>query len=194
MYDLKKVIEANTNEGVIDFEKVMATVDNDYVNPIVAKKTDKGKLLNEAVATIVKDLGINGESVDDLKLYVKQISGSTDETKEELIKAQKELAEIKTNYEKEVEARTSLEQEATDKKKVELIKSLGITDEKQIKFYKWDFENSTSEEKDFETVVKEYAKENKVKITTPIVKDNFGYKESGELDISEAYAKLSKRK
>lgn len=194
MYDLKKVIEANTNEGVIDFEKVMATVDNDYVNPIVAKKTDKSKLLPEAVASIIKDLGIEGESVDDLKLYVKQVSGSTDETKEELLKITKERDKYKTDYDKEVETRTMLETEAKDKAKIDMIKSLGVEDEKTIKFLKWDFENSVTDEKDFDTVVKEYAKENKVKITTPIIKDNFGYQETGEIDISDAFANLTKHK
>ena len=39
MYDLKTIIEANTVDGVIDYEKVMGNVDSEYVNPIVAKKT-----------------------------------------------------------------------------------------------------------------------------------------------------------
>jgi len=97
MYDLKKVIEANTTDDVVDYTKVMESLDNEYVNPIVAKKTDKEKLSTEAVSHLVKELGLDGvESVDGLKLYVKQIGGTTDEAKEANIKltlANKELQE-----------------------------------------------------------------------------------------------------
>jgi len=72
MYDLKKVIEEFTVDGVVDYDKVMAKLDNDYVNPIVAKKTDESKLLPKAIAQVVSELGVEGESIDDLKLYVKK--------------------------------------------------------------------------------------------------------------------------
>ena len=187
MYDLKKVIDANTNDGVIDFEKVMATLDTDYVNPIVAKKTDKEKLLNETVSNLVKELGIDGESIDDIKLYVKKMGGSTDEIKEANIKLEKELAETKKLYEKEVESRTKVEADLKDKAQTDLIKSLGVTDEKAIKFLKWDLSSQVTEEKPFEQVVAEYAKENEITTTTKFIKDDFGAGGDKDLDITAAW-------
>lgn len=186
MYDLKTVIETNTKEGVIDFTTAMATLDSDYVNPIVAKKTDKDKLLSEAVANVVSQLGIEGNSVDDLKLYVKKMGGSTDEVKEENIKILKELENLKTEYNKEVESRTKMEQENKDKSQLELIKGLGISDEKQIRFLKWDLSQQVTDEKSFEQVVEEYAKNNEITTTTRIIKDEFGTNK-GAVDIGAAW-------
>jgi len=188
MYDLKKVIEANTNDGVIDYEKVMGEIDNSYVNPIIAKKTDKSKLMPEAVNEVIKGLGIEGESLDDLKLYVKKLGGSTDEAKEENLKLMKQVKELEEKYNIEVDTRSKLEKDAQDKKQLDLIKGLGITDEKQIEFFKWDFNNQVTEEKSFELVVEEYAKNNDVKTTTKFIKDDFGAGGSSkDLDIATAW-------
>jgi hypothetical protein len=193
MYDLKAVIEANTNEGVIDYEKVMAKLDSEYVNPIIAKKTDKEKLLKDAVTEVVKELGIEGESVDDIKLYVKKMGGSTDEIKEENLRLTKELEDTKKLYDQEVESRTKVENEIKEKTQLDLIKGLGVEDEKQIKFLKWDFQQQVTEDKTFEQVVEEYAKENEITTTAKFVKDTFGAKGDGKsMDIGEAWA--AKRK
>jgi len=187
MYDLKKVIEANTVEGVIDYDKVMGAVDTEYVNPIVAKKTDKEKLTNEAVSAIVQELGIDGKSIDDLKLYVKQMGGNTDEVKEANLLLEKSFKDLETKYNTEVDTRTKLELTQKEEAQTNLIKGLGITDEKQIKYLKWDFNNSVTEDKPFDTVVAEYAKENKLKTTQVFVKDEFGGGSSRTLDIGEAW-------
>lgn len=195
MYDLKKVIEANTVDGVVDYEKVMGTLDNDYVNPIVAKKTDKEKLSKEAVSNLVKELGIDGESIEDLKLYVKQMGGNTDEIKEANLALQKEYDKLKADYDLEVDTRTKLENETKETNQLNLIKGLGVTDEKQIKFLQWDFNSQVTEEKPFETLVEEYAKENKLKTNQRFVKDAFGSGGSNnDLDISEAFAAQNKRR
>jgi len=195
MYDLEKVIIANTKEGVVDFEKIMATLDNDYVNPIVAKKTDKEKLSKEAVSSLVKELGIDGESIEDLKLYVKQMGGNTDEIKEANIKLQKEFDELKGNYDLEVDTRTKLETATKETNQLNLIKGLGVTDEKQIKFLQWDFNNQVTDDKKFETLVEEYAKDNKLKTNTRFVKDDFGSTSSSkDIDITEAYERLKNKR
>jgi len=184
MYDLKAVIETNTKEGVIDFTAVMATLDSDYVNPIVAKKTDKDKLLSEAVADVVSQLGIEANSVDDVKLYIKKMGGSTDEVKEENIKISKELENLKTEYDKEVESRIKIEKDNKDKSQLALVKGLGIEDEEQVNFLKWKFTNQVTDEKTFDQVVAEYAKTNEITTTTKIIKDKFGPQGDGKsLDI-----------
>jgi len=193
MYDLKKLIEANTVEGVIDYDKVMGTLDNDYVNPIVAKKTDKEKLMPEVIANVVKELGIDGESIDDLKLYVKKMGGSTDEIKEANIKLELELKDIKAKYETEVETRTQLETKAKEEYQINKIKSLGNEDEEQVEFLKYKFNKQVTEEKDFDTVVAEYAKKNNVKTTTKFIKDDFG-KQSGEINLAEVWREKNKMK
>ena len=188
MYDLKAIIEANTVDGVIDYEKVMGDIDNGYVNPIVAKKSDKTKLIPEVTAQLIKELGVEGESIDDLKLYVKQMGGSTDEIKEAKLALDKKYKELEEKYNGEVETRTKYEQEKQEAHRNDLIKGLGITDEKQIEFLKWDFNRKVTEDKDFDTVVAEYAKENDVTTTTKFVKDTFGpTNNSKEIDIATAW-------
>ena len=195
MYDLKKVIDTHTTEGVIDFEKVMQVVDNDYVNPIIAKKTDKTKLLNEAVETVVKELGINGQSIDDIKLYVKKMGGSTDEIKEENLKLVKERDELLKKYEDEVSNHTKLLEETKLDKELNMIKNIGIQDADQVEFLHYKFNKQVSDEKTYEQVVAEYAKENKLKTTTKFVKDEFGNSgNSGDLDISAEVEKLNRRR
>lgn len=190
--DLKKVIEENTVDGVVDYEKVMATIDNDYVNPIVAKKTDKEKLLPEAIKEIVAQLGIEASSIDDVKLYVKKMGGSTDEFKEANIKLEKELAEYKANYEREVEARATLENETKTAKQINLVRSLGVTDDTELEFLHYKFNKAVTEEKPFETVVAEYAKENGVKTSTVFVKDDFS-NPTGTIDIGEVWKEQRKK-
>lgn len=192
MYDLKSIIESNTNDGVIDYEKVMASVDNDYVNPIVAKKTDKEKLYSEAVSTLVKELGIEGETVDDLKLYVKKMGGNTDEIKEANIQLDLKVKELQGLYDKEVEARTNIEKETQLSKQMEAIKGLGVTDPDQVEFLHYKFNKQVTEELPFDQVVTNYAKENKINTDAKFVKDTFGLGGEGGIDISEAYKKLRK--
>jgi len=174
MYDLKKVIEANTNEDTVDYEAIMATIDNDYVNPIVAKKADESKLMPKAINKVIEELGVDGESIDDLKLYVKKLGGSTDEVKEANIKLEREFKDLKKQYDEEVETRSKLEQETTKEKQYNAIKSLGVEDPDNIEYLHYKFNKAVTDEKDFNTIVQEYAKENDVKTTTRFVKDDFG--------------------
>jgi len=194
MYDLKSIIETNTVEGVVDYEKVMASVDNDYVNPIVAKKTDKEKLLNETVSTFVKELGIDGTTVDDVKLYIKQMGGNTDEIKEANIALDLKVKELQGLYDTEVETRTAVEKETLLSKQMESIKGLGVTDKDQLEFLHYKFNKQVTEELPFDTVVSNYAKENKVNTDTKFIKDTFGNDGAGGLDISEAFSKLRRKK
>jgi hypothetical protein len=188
MYDLKKVIEANTVDGVIDYEKVMGNVDSDYVNPIVARKTDKSKLLPEAVTEVINGLGIEGaNSVEDLKLYVKKLGGSTDEAKEANLKLELDFKSLQGKYDVEVENRTNLEKEAKTTNQFKLIKELGVEDKDNQEFLHFKLSKLVTDDKDFSTVVAEYAKENDVKTTTRFVKDDFGQSTSGTDDVGAAW-------
>jgi hypothetical protein len=198
MYDLKKVIEKNTNDGVIDYEAVMGTIDNDYVNPIVAKKADESKLLPKAVNQVINELGIDGETIDDLKLYVKKLGGSTDEIKEENLQLTKKLKEIESEFNQTKEAKAKLENDIKEKTQNDLlIQSLGIDTttkegQKQLEFYKWDFNRQVDDEKTFEDVVSGFVKENDIKTTTKFIKDDFGQGNSKDLDIGAAWAEKRK--
>ena len=188
MYDLKEVIKANTVDDVVDYVKVMELLDNDYVNPIVAKKTDKEKLSTEAVSNLVKELGLNGvESTEDLKLYVKKMGGSTDEAKEANILLNVALKELQGKYDGEVDIRTKLETVTKTTNEREAIKSLGIEDKDSIDFLHFKLSKLVTDDKDFNTVVAEYAKDKDiVKTATRFVKDDFG-STSNSVDIGAAW-------
>ena len=194
MYDLKTIIEANTVDGVVNYEKIMGSLDSDYVNPIVAKKTDKSKLLPEAVTEVIKGLGLeNAESVEDLKLYIKKMGGSTDEAKEANILLDLKVKELEEKYNGEVEARTQLEKTSKYNSEIDTIKSLGITDKDSIDFLHFKLSKLVTDDKDFNAVVAEYAKENDVKTTTRFIKDEFG-KASGAVDIGAAWKESRNRR
>jgi len=194
MYDLKAIIEANTQDGVTDFEKVMGSVDSEYVNPIIAKKTDKSKLLPEAVTEVIKGLGLeSAESIEDLKLYVKKLGGSTDEAKEANILLDLKVKELQGLYDKEVETRTGLEKKTKLSSEYDTIKALGIEDKDSVDFLHFKLSKLVTDEKDFNTVVAEYAKENDVKTTTRFIKDDFG-SNKGSIDIGEIWKEKNKRK
>jgi len=186
MYDLKEVITANTVDDVVDYVKVMELLDNEYVNPIVAKKTDKEKLSKEAVTSLVKELGIQGESVEDLKLYIKQMGGSTDEAKEANILLELALKELQGKYDGEVDIRTKLETVTKTTNERDAIKALGIEDKDSIDFLHFKLSKLVTDDKDFTKVVEEYAKEKDVKTTTRFIKDDFG-STSNSVDIGAAW-------
>ena len=187
MYDLKTIIEANTVDGVIDYEKVMGNVDSEYVNPIVAKKTDKSKLLPEAVTEVIKGLGLeSAESIEDLKLYVKKLGGTTDEAKEANILLDLKLKELQGKYDTEVETRTGLEKKTKLASEFDTIKALGIEDKDSVDFLHFKLSKLVTDDKDFNAVVAEYAKDNDVKTTTRFIKDDFGA-DKGSIDIGAAW-------
>jgi len=191
MYDLNAVIEANTVDEVVDFEKVMESLNNDYVNPIVAKKTDKEKLSKEAVSTLVKELGIDGDGIDAVKLYIKQMGGNTDEVKEANVSLTLQLKELQTNYDTEVETRTNLENKTKTENQITKIKALGDLDDDQVEFLSYKFNKLVTDDKDFDTVVAEYAKEKNVKTTTKFIKDDFS-SPKGSVDIGEVWREKNK--
>lgn len=68
-FNLERIIKRYTNDdGSIDYEGVMGEIDNNYVNPIVARnKPDSEELYAQVARDFLNDLGING--VEDLESF-----------------------------------------------------------------------------------------------------------------------------
>ena len=195
-FDIEKLIQQHTNDGEVDYTKINEELETQNRNIVVKEsKKEVEKLKDEQLTNLIKEIGVDGETIDDLKLYIKKLGGSTDEVKEQALKLEKDYNELKSKYEEEVENRTKLETAQKEKAELELIKGLGVTDEKQIKYLKWDLSQQVTEEKDFATVVEEYRKTNDITTTTKFIKDDFGsVKSTKDLDISEALKNKLKRK
>jgi hypothetical protein len=164
MKNIKSLIEQHTNdEGVIDYDSVETAV-NDEVNNIVAKNkpdTDKLKqdLHGEVAKEIIGGLGIEGESVDDLKLWAKKMAGNTDEFKETNIKLEQELESLKKQYEEVETAKNNIEQEYTNTQQLQKIKQLGVKDDETAEFVKFKLDKVVGEDKDFDTALDEFRNE-----------------------------------
>jgi len=164
MKNIKSLIEQHTNdEGVIDYDSVETAV-NDEVNNIVAKNkpdTDKLKqdLHGEVAKEIIGGLGIEGQSVDDLKLWAKKMAGNTDEFKETNIKLEQELDALKKQYEEVETAKNQIEQEYTTTQQLQKIKQLGVKDDETAEFVKFKLDKMVGDEKDFDTALDEFRNE-----------------------------------
>ena len=191
MKDLEKLLEANTNDGVIDFKKVEEIV-NEEINNIVAKKTDSEKLKGEALETVIAELGLeNVNNLDGVKTYLKKMGGNTDEIKEANLKLEAELEKTKEQLNLEMSTREKLEQETKKVTQLSKIAELGITG-KQAEFLIWDLNKSVDDKTTFDDLLGVYAKENKDTITTTkIVKDKFGIDDKTD-NIYEAWAEKRK--
>jgi hypothetical protein len=189
-FDIEKLIATHTNDGKVDYTKINEELEEQNRNIVVKEsKKEVEKLKGEQLSTIIKEIGIDGESLDDVKLYIKTLGGSTDEVKEQMLQLEKEKKDLQAKYDQEVKTRTELEETQREFKQTELIKSLGITDEKQIKFIKWDLSQQVSEDKTFEDVFNEFKEANKDDTTQIFIKDEFGGGDSKGLDIKSAFEK-----
>lgn len=164
MKNIKSLIEQHTNdEGVIDYDSVETAV-NDEVNNIVAKNkpdTDKLKqdLHGEVAKEIIGGLGIEGQTVDDLKLWAKKMAGNTDEFKETNIKLEQELESLKKQYEEVETAKNNIEQEYTNTQQLQKIKQLGVKDDETAEFVKFKLDKLVGDDKDFDTALDEFRNE-----------------------------------
>mgnify|MGYP001149811746 CR=1 FL=1 len=164
MKNIKSLIEQHTNdEGVINYDSVETAV-NDEVNNIVAKNkpdTDKLKqdLHGEVAKEIIGGLGIEGQTVDDLKLWAKKMAGNTDEFKETNIKLEQELESLKKQYEEVETAKNNIEQEYTNTQQLQKIKQLGVKDDETAEFVKFKLDKLVGDDKDFDTALDEFRNE-----------------------------------
>lgn len=177
MKDIKAIIEKHTDEeGVVDYAALEEAV-NSEINGIVAKnKPDteklKQELHGEVAKSIISGLGIEGETVDDLKLWAKKMGGSTDEFKEANIKLEQELEKVRNELEEIATAKQELETTLTTKERLGKIKELGVKDDDTAEFIKFKLDKLVSEDKDFDTALNEFKEESPTYFRTPSVTTN----------------------
>lgn len=177
MKDIKLFIENNTNdEGVIDYAALEEAINSD-INNIVAKNkpdTDKLKqeLHGEVAKSIISGLGIEGSTVDDLKLWAKKMGGSTDEFKEANIKLESELEKARQELNDTATAKKELERTVTNKEQLSRIKELGIKDDETAEFIKFKLDKLVGEDKDFDTALNEFKEQSPNYFRTPSVTSN----------------------
>lgn len=187
--DLQELVTQFTNEeGQVDWEKANESY-NEHINGIVtknvAKETEKAK--ESTLQTFISELGIEGKSLDDVKLWTKKMAGNTDEFKETNIKLEKELAEIKEKYDLTTSELNTLRQEMTNSAQLSKIKSLGV-DEEQAEFIHYKLSRQVTEEKGFDELFEEYAKEHEQE-TKPTTTNKFVKRNTGNDVIAESIQK-----
>jgi len=192
MKDIKAFIEKHTNEeGVVDYEALQETV-NSEINNIVAKNkpdTDKLKqeLHGEVAKSIISGLGIEGSTVDDLKLWAKKMGGSTDEFKEANIKLEQELEKTRAELEQIAAAKQELETNLTFKEQLSRIKEYGVKDDDTAEFIKFKLDKIVGEDKDFDTALNEFREQSPTYFRTKEVTTNKRFDSDGALpDGSDA--------
>jgi len=170
-YDLKGVIESNTQEGVVDYTKVWESVNNDYVNPIVTKnKVDVDKLREQHNVELLKTVGFS--SIDE----VKKLKDLNDEGKYNAI--QKELDDITNKYQAELDLKAQVEQDKVIQTQLQAIKQLGYDDDDQVELLHFKLNKQVTDDNDFNSVFEEFKKENAPKRNdNRYVKDSFGNKD-----------------
>jgi ferritin len=165
-------------EKAAEFEDAISNDISKYIKSNTPKVED---LEVKAQEEVIKSLGLeNVTNIDDLKKHIEVVNDTTTDKDKEILKWKKDYEDISSKYE-------TLTTEQKETKQLELIKGLGVTDEKQINFLKWDFNNQVNDEKDFATVVEEYRKANDITTDTKFIKDEFGQGNSKDLDIGAAW-------
>ena len=192
MKDIEKVIASHTNEeGVVDYTAIEEAV-NSEINAIVAKNkpdTDKLKqeLHGEVAKSIISGLGIEGSTVDDLKLWAKKMGGSTDEFKEANIKLEQELEKTRAELEQIAAAKQELETNLTFKEQLSRIKEYGVKDDDTAEFIKFKLDKIVGEDKDFDTALNEFREQSPTYFRTKEVTTNKRFDSDGALpDGSDA--------
>ena len=173
MKDLKEFVTANLKEGAdidlseyIDFEKGNEAF-NTHINGIVTKSVGKEteKVKGEIFTTFVQELGIEAKDMEGVKLWAKKMNGNTDEYKELNTKLETELNEIKEKYNLTNKELAEFKESALKSARISKIVQNGF-DPEQAEFLEYKLSKEVTEEKDFDAVLTEYAKENKPKIDT----------------------------
>jgi hypothetical protein len=165
MKNIDKLITQHTDEeGNIDYEALETRI-NEEVNNIVAKnKPDTSKLREElkgeVAAEIISGLGVEGNSVDDLKLWAKKMGGSTDEIKEQNIALEKQLKHIQEQYESVEQKKLEYEQNYKNQEALSKVRKFGVKDDDAAEFIKFKVEKTLTEDTDFDTALENFREEN----------------------------------
>ena len=125
-FDFKKVAESNTVEGVVDFDKVTDTYNEQYKQYYakeVVRIADEQKVTWET--DLYKGLGIESvKDKDSLDLYVKQLGGSANEQTEQIEKYKAAI----TQFESEHKDLLSYKTKATQYERKSVFANDGLTD------------------------------------------------------------------
>jgi len=160
---LKKVIEENTKDGVVDFTKVHEEVTNAINGAIKSTKETtlegmKKDALEEAKKSIVDELKIEGVTNEkQLKAHISKLSST--ETSQELIDAQKRLSELETENKQLKNDYDSTTSELSSYRYERSLIADGI-DPKDVDYHAFKINKLITDEKDFETAKKEYLEAN----------------------------------
>lgn len=160
----KLILQHTDEEGNIDYEALETRI-NEEVNNIVAKnKPDTSKLReelkSEVAAEIISGLGVEGNSVDDLKLWAKKMGGSTDEIKEQNIALEKQLKHIQEQYEAVEQKKLEYEQNYKNQEALAKVRKFGVKDDDAAEFIKFKVEKTLTDDVDFETALENFREEN----------------------------------
>ena len=157
-FNIEEVIKSSTLEdGTLDAKKLMGIIDNDYVNPIVAKqKPDLEKIKIEAKDEWISNLGFeNVSNEEQLKAFVKSTSNEWKEKYNDLKKNFDTLettkTELETNY-------NTVNTKMTSYERQELLRKDNFNGDTDYALYK--INQAVNDDKDFDTAYKEYKEAN----------------------------------
>lgn len=165
MKNIDKLIAHYTDEeGNIDYQELETKI-NEEVNNIVAKnKPDTSKLREEVKGEVAKELigglGIEGSSVNDLKLWAKKMGGSTDEFKEANIQLEQKVKELEEKYNAAAQEKEQYEQSLRTQEAISKVRKYGVKDDDTAEFIKFKVEKNLTEDTDFDTALESFREEN----------------------------------
>lgn len=152
-FNVETAIEQSTLDGKLDANKLMEFINNDYVNPIVAKnKPDLEKVTQEAKEKWITDLGFeNVTNESQLKAYVKK---SADETKEDYTKLQTEY----NTFKETVKDYDDLKKAKVNNEREKIFTKDNFNGD--IDYALFNINKNVNEEKDYDTAYAEYKEAN----------------------------------
>lgn len=165
MKNIESLIQQFTDEdGNIDYGEIETKVNEEINNIVAKKKPDTSKLKEELKSEVAKELvsglGIDGESVDDLKLWAKKMGGSTDEFKEQNIELERKVKELEEKYNTVAQEKEQYEQSLRNTEAISKVRKFGVKDDDTAEFIKFKVEKQLSDDVDFDTALENFREEN----------------------------------
>jgi hypothetical protein len=189
--DLQELVTQYTNEdGAVNWEEANKQYQshiNGIVTKNVAKETEKVK--ESTLSNFIKEIGIEGNSFNDVKLWAKKMGGNTDEIKEANLQLSKELEDYKTKYTEVEQNYNKIQSEFKTTQQLRKINELGFVGD-EAEFLQYKLSKQVTEDVNFDDLLKKYAEENS-KVTTT---QRFQKKKFGEGDSEFVAAFKARRK
>lgn len=165
MKNIENLIQQFTDEeGNIDYQEIETQVNEEINNIVAKKKPDTSKLREELKSEVAKELvsglGIDGESVEDLKLWAKKMGGSTDEFKEQNIELERKVKELEDKYNTVAQEKEQYEQSLRTTEAISKVRKFGIKDDDTAEFVKFKVDKLITDDVDFDTALENFREEN----------------------------------